>query len=43
MTTNFKDIDFADDTLSPTAKEPQPAGWRLTWQYSNLVQDFRSV
>ena len=41
MTTNFKDIDFADDTLSPTAKEPQPAGWRLTWQYSNLVSGFQ--
>ncbi len=41
MTTNFKDIDFADDTLSPTAKEVQPAGWRLTWQYSNLVSGFQ--
>jgi inner membrane protein involved in colicin E2 resistance len=41
MTTNFKDIDFADDTLSPTAKEQQPAGWRLTWQYSNLVSGFQ--
>ena len=41
MNTNFKDIDFADDTLSPTAKEPQPAGWRLTWQYSNLVSGFQ--
>jgi hypothetical protein len=41
MTTNFKDIDFADDTLSPTAKEPQPAGWRLTWQYSNMVSGFQ--
>jgi len=25
MTTNFKEIDFADDTLSPTAKEKQTA------------------
>ncbi len=41
MTTNFKDIDFADDTLSPTTKESQPAGWRLTWQYSNLVSGFQ--
>jgi hypothetical protein len=41
MNTNFKDIDFADDTLSPIAKEPQPAGWRLTWQYSNLVSGFQ--
>ena len=41
MTTNFKDIDFADDTLSPTTKEAQPTGWRLTWQYSNLVSGFQ--
>ncbi len=41
MVTNFKDIDFADDTLSPTAKEEQPHGWRLTWQYSNLISGFQ--
>jgi inner membrane protein involved in colicin E2 resistance len=41
MKTNFKNIDFADDTLSPTAKEEQPAGWRLSWQYSNLVSGFQ--
>jgi inner membrane protein involved in colicin E2 resistance len=41
MKTNFKNIDFADDTLSPTAKEEQPAGWHLTWQYSNLVSGFQ--
>src|SRR5262249_37144170 len=41
MKTNFKNIDFADDTLSPTAKEDQPAGWRLTWEYSNLVSGFQ--
>lgn len=41
MLTNFKDIDFADDTLSPTAKEEQHDGWRLTWQYSNLISGFQ--
>jgi inner membrane protein involved in colicin E2 resistance len=41
MTTNFKDIDFADDTLSPTAKEQQGSGWRLGWQYSNLISGFQ--
>ncbi len=40
MVTNFKDIDFADDTLSPTAKQRQADGWRLTWQYSNLISGF---
>ena len=41
MSTNFKDIDFADDTLSPTAKQEQSGGWRLTWQYSNLISGFQ--
>jgi inner membrane protein involved in colicin E2 resistance len=41
MQTNFRDIDFADDTLSPTSKELVPCGWRLTWQYSNLVSGFQ--
>lgn len=41
MQTNFRDIDFADDTLSPTSKVPVPGGWQLTWQYSNLVSGFK--
>jgi inner membrane protein involved in colicin E2 resistance len=41
MQTNFRDIDFADDTLSPTSKQPIPGGWQLTWQYSNLVSGFQ--
>ncbi len=41
MRTNFRDIDFADDTLSPTLKELVPGGWQLTWQYSNLVSGFQ--
>ncbi len=41
MQTNFQDIDFADDTLSPTSKELVPGGWQLTWQYSNLVSGFQ--
>jgi inner membrane protein involved in colicin E2 resistance len=41
MQTNFPDIDFADDTLSPTSKRPIPGGWQLTWQYSNLVSGFQ--
>jgi len=41
MLTNFRDIDFADDTLSPTAKKLVPGGWELTWQYSNLVSGFQ--
>ncbi len=41
MHTNFKNIDFADDTLSPTSKQPTADGWDLTWRYSNLVSGFQ--
>ena len=41
MHTNFKDIDFADDTLSPTSKTPLPNGWELAWHYSDLLSGFQ--
>jgi Inner membrane protein CreD len=41
MRTSFKNIDFADDTLSPTSKQPVPGGWELTWQYSDLISGFQ--
>ena len=41
MQTNFRNIDFADDTLSPTSKLLVPGGWQLMWQYSNLVSGFQ--
>jgi len=41
MTTNFKDIDFADDTLSPSEKQRTSNGWQLTWRYSNLLSGFQ--
>jgi inner membrane protein involved in colicin E2 resistance len=41
MHTNFRDIDFADDTLSPTSKLLTADGWELTWQYSNLISGFQ--
>ena len=41
MNTNFRDIDFADDTLSPTSKLLTQDGWELTWQYSNLISGFQ--
>jgi hypothetical protein len=40
MSTNFQDIDFPDNTLSPTAKRPIPSGWELAWNYKNLVSGF---
>ncbi len=41
MRTNFKDIDFADDTLSPTSKQWTSTGWDLTWHYSDLISGFQ--
>jgi inner membrane protein involved in colicin E2 resistance len=40
MHTNFKDIDFAENTLSPTEKRATAAGWDLLWKYQNLVSGF---
>lgn len=42
MQTNFRNIDFADDTLSPTSKLLVPGGWQLTWSIPIWSQDFRS-
>ena len=41
MTTNFKKIDFPDNTLSPTAKRETSSGWELTWSYENLLSGFQ--
>jgi inner membrane protein involved in colicin E2 resistance len=41
MTTNFKDIDFPDNTLSPAHKKETPSGWELTWESKNLLSGFQ--
>jgi inner membrane protein involved in colicin E2 resistance len=41
MTTNFKDIDFPDNTLSPSEKIETPHGWNLNWNYKNLVSGYQ--
>ena len=41
MATNFKDIDFATNTLSPTEKHQTSRGWELTWKYVNLLSGFQ--
>lgn len=41
MKTNFKDIDFAANTLSPTKERETSQGWELTWKYVNLVSGFQ--
>ncbi|HVE79801.1 MAG TPA: inner membrane CreD family protein [Gemmatimonadaceae bacterium] len=40
MRTDFDEIDFADNTLSPTAKTKAGDGWRLTWRYNNLLSGY---
>jgi hypothetical protein len=40
MRTNFSDIDFADNTLSPTQKSRDGDGWLLGWKYSSLLSGF---
>ena len=41
MHTNFKDIDFAENTLSPTSKTQTSNGWDLQWHYTNLLSGFQ--
>ncbi len=41
MHTNFKDIDFAPEMLSPTEKREAGAGWDLAWRYKSLVSGFQ--
>ena len=40
MRTNFHAIDFPPKTLSPTVKEETADGWRLTWNYRELIGGF---
>ncbi len=41
MRTNFKDIDFPDNTLSPSQKDANGSGWDLAWSYKNLVSGYQ--
>src|SRR5215469_13936173 len=40
MTTNFRDIDFPDNTLAPSEKREIADGWRLDWTYKNLLSGY---
>ncbi len=40
MQTDFKEVDFPENTLSPTEKRPLSSGWELTWHYKNLLSGF---
>jgi hypothetical protein len=41
MKTDFKQVDFPLNALSPTEKRETPAGWDLTWRYKNLISGFQ--
>ncbi|HEY0004279.1 MAG TPA: inner membrane CreD family protein [Pyrinomonadaceae bacterium] len=41
MKTNFREIDFPDNTLSPSEKRETPNGWELVWSYKNLVSGYQ--
>ena len=41
MKTNFKAIDFPENTLSPSEEHETPDGWELVWSYKNLVSGFQ--
>lgn len=41
MKTNFKEIDFPDNSLSPSEKRETGNGWDLTWSYKNLVSGYQ--
>jgi inner membrane protein involved in colicin E2 resistance len=41
MKTDFKAIDFPENTLSPTEKQEAGKGWNLKWRYDNLLSGFQ--
>ena len=41
MNTNFKDIDFPENTLSPSEKHETSNGWELNWSYKSLLSGYQ--
>jgi len=41
MNTNFADVDFPDNALSPTEMQKTPHGWALAWRYKNLLSGYQ--
>jgi inner membrane protein involved in colicin E2 resistance len=41
MSTDFKDIDFPDNTLSPSDKHETGNGWQLDWNYKDLLSGYQ--
>jgi inner membrane protein involved in colicin E2 resistance len=40
MHTNFRGIDFPENTISPTAKQETGKGWNLAWNYKHFVSGY---
>lgn len=38
--TNFSNPDFPSGTISPSHKEEKPDGWKLVWEYKDLVTGY---
>lgn len=41
MLADFDKIDFPQGGISPTIKERTPNGWKLSWQYTDLMSDIQ--
>ena len=41
MKTDFKEIDFPDNTISPSEKHETSKGWDLSWSYKNLLSGYQ--
>jgi hypothetical protein len=41
MTTNFRDVDFPENSLSPSEKRETADGWELDWTFNNLVTGYQ--
>jgi hypothetical protein len=41
MKTNFNEIDFPQNTMSPSSKEHTASGWKLRWKYADLLTGFQ--
>ncbi len=40
VTTDFREFDFPQQTVSSSLKEPTANGWKLTWKFDSLVTGF---
>jgi inner membrane protein involved in colicin E2 resistance len=40
LTTDFRDVDYPDGTISPDEMQQTARGWRLRWRSANLISGF---